>query len=173
MQMDGTHIERPTHSSQAGMKENGGKIKIWEDNWLPTLSTFKVQSPVKLLNQDETVSELISHHIRSWDAELIDQVMNEEEAKVICSLPLSRLGSEDKLIRGMSRSGLFNVKSAYYLAVKRKKQVEGEQSDNNRAKLGWQCIWKMRVPNTVKVFIWKAVNEAIPTKKKSVSQEGI
>lgn len=154
---------------KAGMRwriGNGRKVRIWGDNWLPTTqSTFQVQSPVKVLNQDATIRELINHDGKSWDEELIFQVLNEEEARTVCSLPLSKLGSEDKLIWGMSSNGLFSVKSAYYLAVQRKKQMGVEQSNISRDFLRSQCIWKMRVPQSVKIFIWKAINEALPTKR--------
>lgn len=40
--------------------KNGKNIKIWEIKWLPTPSTHIVQSPVKNLNKEATINELIN-----------------------------------------------------------------------------------------------------------------
>lgn len=54
--------------------------------------------------------------------------MDEREAGIICSLPLSRKGYEDKLVLGPNKKGSFLVRSAYYLAVDMKQTMQGEQS---------------------------------------------
>ena len=38
---------------------NGSNIRIWEDKWLPSSSTYKIASPKQFLHQDTRVSELI------------------------------------------------------------------------------------------------------------------
>nr|POF23099.1 putative ribonuclease h protein [Quercus suber] len=37
-------------------------------------------------------------------------------------------------------------------------------SDTTNNKLFWKRIWKMRVPNKIKIFLWHACSEALPTK---------
>lgn len=39
--------------------DNGNSIKIWEHGWLPTPSSFSVQSPVTMLDRGAKVQELI------------------------------------------------------------------------------------------------------------------
>jgi hypothetical protein len=47
-----------------------------------------------------------------------------------------------------------------------------DQSTNN-----WQTCWKLRVPNVVKIFLWKALNNLLPTKnnlyKKGVTKDSL
>lgn len=60
---------------------------------------------------------------------------------------------------------MFSVKCAYFLAMQRRKQLVGEQSNSGRATTRCQGIWRMRVPHSVKIFIWKAINAVIPTER--------
>lgn len=34
-------------------------VKIWKDKWLPTPTTYSVQSPIRILDEDARVLELI------------------------------------------------------------------------------------------------------------------
>lgn len=75
---------------------NGKRIKILGDRWLPTPTSFEVQSPVKLLNKEATVDVLIDSSRGCWNYNLIKEVMNEIEAEIIRGLPLSKTGSMTK-----------------------------------------------------------------------------
>lgn len=46
-------------------------------------------------------------HKGSRDTDLVKKVVNANEAKIIHSLPLSKLGSYDKLFWGPSKNGIF------------------------------------------------------------------
>lgn len=70
------------------------------------------------------------------------------------------------MIWGPTKTGLFLVKSAYHLVVQKKSKERGESSGSKGGNVVWMKIWDLNVPNGVNVFIWKAVSEALPTKKK-------
>lgn len=38
---------------------NGQKIKIWTDKWVPNPSSYRVWSPLKILDRESKVKELI------------------------------------------------------------------------------------------------------------------
>lgn len=40
--------------------ENGETIRIWKDQWLPTMTNFKVQSPLRNLSPTACVKELLN-----------------------------------------------------------------------------------------------------------------
>lgn len=46
---------------------DGIKTQIWGSKWLPTPSSFAIQSPVSLLTEDSKVEELIVKQKREWD----------------------------------------------------------------------------------------------------------
>lgn len=63
------------------------------------------------------------------------------------------------------RKGIFTVKSACKVA--RKVLSEGRVAESSRDCAGkevWPAIWKLRIPNKIKVFGWRACNEILPTK---------
>ena len=60
---------------------------------------------------------------------------------------------------------LFTVKSAYKVA----KEVlrVGSVVESSRGYIGkgiWSVLWKLRIPNKIKVFGWRACNDILPTK---------
>lgn len=72
------------------------KTQIWRDNWLPTPTTFRVQSPIRVLNKNALVESLINHNTKTWNSQLSGQIFN-EEATTISNLPLSLFGAADKV----------------------------------------------------------------------------
>jgi len=59
---------------------------------------FTVQSPIRHLAEDEMVMELIDLVTMWWNVQLVHKVFNEEEAYIICQLPLSPVPAKDQLI---------------------------------------------------------------------------
>lgn len=101
---------------------NGRSIRIWQDRWLPTPSTYKVISPPSLLGAEARVSELIDHDTSSWNSELIRDVFLLHEAEVILGLVLSSHLPEDRLVWAPSSNGRFSVRSAYMVAMEMKEK---------------------------------------------------
>ena len=63
------------------------------------------------------------------------------------------------------RKGIFTIKSAYKVA--RVVLSEGKVAESSRGYAGkdvWLTIWKLRIPNKIKVFGWRACNEILPTR---------
>ncbi|XP_042973059.1 uncharacterized protein LOC122304861 [Carya illinoinensis] len=94
---------------------NGKSIKIWGDRWVPKAVTFKIQSPIQILNAEARVEELLSGENGGWNEGLIKQVFDKEEAAIVCNLPISFSKLPDKQIWAFSKNGIYNVKSAYHV----------------------------------------------------------
>ncbi|XP_042972999.1 uncharacterized protein LOC122304801 [Carya illinoinensis] len=139
----------------------GHSIKIWEDKWIPTMVSHCIQTPNTVLSKEARVQELIDPS-GVWKEELIREIFNEDEAKVICSLPISQSGMPDKQIWGLTKDGIFSVRSAYHLEVSRKKRESGEMSAG--ISIDWKGVWRLNVPGVVKVFLWKPLNDSLPTR---------
>lgn len=63
------------------------------------------------------------------------------------------------------KNGLFSVRSAYRLAMRRT-HGEGEigsSTTNLDGRKVWKSLWAAQVPEKVKVFAWKVANNGIPT----------
>lgn len=65
-------------------------VHIWEDSWLPKPSTFKAR-PINN-RQFTMVNELINEDGRSWNVEMVWQVLDGDDVDLILRIPFSRLG---------------------------------------------------------------------------------
>ncbi|KAL0405575.1 UNVERIFIED_CONTAM: hypothetical protein Slati_3871400 [Sesamum latifolium] len=130
---------------------------------------FRVTSPPRVLAQEANVSALIDGNCGSWRMELVMQVFDEEEAKLIMSIALSQLNCPDTLVWHYSNDGVFSVSSAYRLALQCARQQLPSTSNthnsinNVEAAADWNFIWKSQVPHKVRTFVWRACHEAMPT----------
>lgn len=76
-------------------------------------------------------------------------------------------GHEDVLAWAHERTGIFSVRSAYRLAVRRQEAELGMQASSTSAmgtRPSWNVIWKLKVLNKVRVFAWKVTSGVLPTK---------
>jgi hypothetical protein len=144
---------------------DGRSIQIWGDRWFPSPSTFLVQSPPRLLPLDSKVSCLIDQDTKNWDLRMLSELFNEEEARVISNIPLSPTSPKDRLIWQGTSNGLFSVRSAYHLGMEMLQRYRATCSYSYKGRVVWKVLWNLKVPNTVKIFMWRACNSLLPTKE--------
>ena len=96
---------------------NGRSIRIWKDKWLPNPSSYKVTFPLSTLHEDSRVVELIDSGNETWKQEVLNQVFLPHEAEKIEGIALSSSPQEDKQIWAPTSSGLFIVRSAYWIVM--------------------------------------------------------
>lgn len=65
---------------------------------MPNPSSYQIHPAIKILHGNSEVKEIIDRDTSYWNRALIYQIFNQEEAKKIISLPISRLGATDKII---------------------------------------------------------------------------
>jgi len=139
-------------------------IKNRGDKWLPTPTSFSVQSPQKILSDDAKVAELIDPDLKNWNVGLIKAIFSKDEAKVILGILLRPLLPHDCLIWRGTSNGLFSVRSAYHLAKELQDDLGGQCSSTEKGSEVWKRMWSMEVPQVVKIFLWRVFNNALPTR---------
>lgn len=77
--------------------DDGQKVRIWDDGWLPNQSGFKPWTGRDKLRIDARVSELIAAP-GSWNCSLIHATFTPHEANQILNIPLSHRQHQNKLI---------------------------------------------------------------------------
>ncbi|KAL0442406.1 UNVERIFIED_CONTAM: hypothetical protein Slati_1963300 [Sesamum latifolium] len=82
--------------------------------------------------------------------------------EVILGIPLSRTGEPDLLVWHYSKNGRFSVRSAYHLACLMDDRP-GSSSLGEREGSWWRKVWQSKIPNKIKVFVWRACLNALPT----------
>ena len=85
-------------------------------------------------------------------------------AEAICQIPLSRRNVPDSVFWLHNARGLFSVKSTYNMVRRLLTDANrGGTSTEGAAKNIWTAIWKLRLPNKIKIFSWRACHEILPT----------
>lgn len=156
----------------------GTKIQICEDKQLTIPTSYTVQSsPIHFLDKEANVNELIDEATSNWNRSLAYQVLNRGEAQVICRLPLSRLGVEDKMVWMPLKDIRFSVKTTYRLEHLRLVQnkvnlrlhcmnrLNGNDSPTLYEQVEWKLLWKLKVPTSIKYFFRKAYHDLPPTRQ--------
>ena len=128
---------------------NGQQIDAWRDPWLKKPPSYKATLPRQVTPTSLLVADLLSEGGREWNFEGVRDIFSEEDAAIISGIHLSHRNIPDKLIWKDSSTGVFTVKSAYYVARRILCNEVHPQSLKNRI---WSLIWKARVVPKVKFF---------------------
>ncbi|KAM0988472.1 hypothetical protein ACFX2A_012624 [Malus domestica] len=92
---------------------------------------------------------------------------NRDDVAPILSIPLSRNGGLDRLVWHYNVNGEYSVRSGYGVAVDLMengalgRKGRGAPSDRQKNNQVWKQIWKLNVPNKIKIFIWRCCNRAV------------
>ncbi|XP_062118476.1 uncharacterized protein LOC133832109 [Humulus lupulus] len=138
---------------------DGNDVSILKDPWIPRPNTFKIYD-VPFIPPDLKVIDL-KRSDGSWDEVMIKCIFNEDDAKLMLSLPCSSVQLRDKLLWHFSKNGEYSVRSGYYVAMN---QIEmPENSDAMNSKSLWKKIWELRVANKIKIFLRRLCHAWLPT----------
>lgn len=114
------------------------RCRFGGNKWLPSPTTYTIQSPRQLLRIDATVSDRIDSDTKWWNGSLIHSIFSKEEADSITAIPLSKYGQPDLRIWRGTSTGEFMVQSAYHLEKERKEVQRGESAHHSV----FQNLWK-------------------------------
>ena len=100
--------------------------------------------------------DLLDLDLQCWRRELITSLFHTDDVEEICRIPLSHRHEPDILALMYNKNGMFSVKSAYKVAVQIQKGEEWtENSSGCVGKNVWNALWKLHIPNKIKVFGWR------------------
>ncbi|CAL1412374.1 unnamed protein product [Linum trigynum] len=132
---------------------NGCSIDIWLDKWVPGNENFKIKTPTTRLGDSTSVAELIDFEGKCWRVDVLNDHFLPEDRVNILKIPIPRDWGRDERVWGEEKSGDYSVKSAYRLWFNRDEEERGEfYSPAN-----WDRLWKLEIPQKVKIFAWKRV----------------
>ena len=144
--------------------ENGSKVRIYGDAWLPGSRQGKILSPVIDGQADARVYSLINHDSLCWKEDEIDRCFIPEEATLIKAIPLSLFNREDVPYWPHTRDGVFSVRSGYQLCLDLAETEAANSTSAEDTTAVWKAIWRLQVPNRVKNLLWRAGNNSLPTR---------
>jgi hypothetical protein len=121
-----------------------------------------VQSPKPAQFQDMLVSDLIDHKRKLWKETLIATIFI--GSFNYTQHPIKPLLSRDCLICRGTKNSIFTIQSVYHLGMERKALQLSWCSGKMDDKEEWKTCWKLNVPNDVKMHLWRACHNLLPTK---------
>uniref|UniRef100_A0A2N9HN71 Reverse transcriptase domain-containing protein n=1 Tax=Fagus sylvatica TaxID=28930 RepID=A0A2N9HN71_FAGSY len=138
---------------------NGKEVNIWKDDW--GVSDLHKRPHAR---EVQWVAELIDPNRGAWDVSVLQEVFDPGTALRIQQMPLSNPTGNDSFTWKANTTGVFSVKSAYQLAYStRSTGVEGSSSNMLQYRKFWKGLWKIKVPTKIKIHLWRACMNAIPT----------
>ncbi|XP_075655679.1 uncharacterized protein LOC142625834 [Castanea sativa] len=143
---------------------DGKQIKIFEDRWLPGEEPTKVISPPNTILVEWTMSRLLNPNVAGWNTQLVDSIFLPFKAQRIKGIPNYVTNQEDCVSWPKCKIGLYSMKSEYQILCEAKTNGGPSRSTDEGVKLFWKHIWHTKVPNKIKVFLWRACSNALPTK---------
>ncbi|GJX70310.1 reverse transcriptase [Tanacetum coccineum] len=162
--------KRCDHGSQSfhGVKElvrkgckwnigNGHSVNVWEDYWLEDHRSLG-HKPDNC--EVIYVRDLLNVDGDDWNRELLISLFPNNVVNKITSCFVNHL-RPDTLYWLNSPDGHFSSKVAYFLALDSADGIE-QHTTQERIKL-WRALWKANVPNKIKLFVWRALHNYLPS----------
>ena len=141
---------------------DGRSTQIWRNNWLSRGHGLKPIGPKRACRLC-WVHHLIDNG--TWDETAMRRYFFPCDASEIFKIKLLPSSTSDFVAWHYEKNGLFSVQSAYRLAVWNQDGVGqiGTSSSSEQGRAVWKKVWSVKVPSKVNVFIWKIVNNGLPT----------
>lgn len=109
--------------------------------------------------REARLNELIDSGMNWWNIPLVDSIFPNNVAAQSCGMAICPWQQVDTLVWASTQTRNFSVRSAYYLEMERRERNQGSRSRNLESNSTWKCIWQLRVPYNVKLFLWRGCNE--------------
>lgn len=137
---------------------DGSSIPVLEQPWLADMQNPCITTQNAAL-QGLTVNSLFKTGTREWDEDILRDMVNDRDREAIQSIVLCRNQYIDTRYWCYEQNGQYTVKSAYKMLQRNL----GRWTEDEENKI-WRGLWKLQIPEKVKVFLWRALNGCLPTK---------
>ncbi|KAH9671373.1 reverse transcriptase domain-containing protein [Citrus sinensis] len=96
-----------------------------------------------------------------WRESLIQQHFNFEDAELISRIQLLSSPKPNQILWHYDKKGNYSVNSGYQIAMRIKHPDWPSSSSSNLGQ--WNLIWSLELPEKIKIFMWKATRNFLPT----------
>lgn len=94
-----------------------------------------------------------------WDATKVHYLFSSDDADNILAIPVPKNQVQDRIVWKYSLDGIYSAKSGYRF-------WQQQYSDYKKLEVskGWSKIWKIQVPQKVKIFLWRVCRNNVPVR---------
>lgn len=132
----------------------GDDTFIWKIPWLPCSENGYMTTVIPTELQQTKVCNLMEITERRWDEEILNDICNNMDIKLIKSIPLSTTERQDAWFWIFEEKGEFTVKSCY-------RKLVGEYNTSDAG--FWKKVWSLDLPGKVLHFLWRTCSLCLPT----------
>lgn len=132
-------------------------LRIIGDPWLHNLLEFRLVDDSTLDHQMIFIRDLVDSLGTHWDCRKVQATFPQQICREILNTPILEKGQE-RLIWTPPMSGVFTVKSAYWLITQHRYDLPVEE-----AKRTWNSIWNMNLHGRHSILLWRVLNNALPS----------
>ncbi|XP_048619867.1 uncharacterized protein LOC125590358 [Brassica napus] len=142
---------------------NGEGTRVWKDPWLRLDHPTVPFGPVKESDQDLFVSDLICRGSGEWNINQITSIMPHLLPEILCIRP-SITGAPDFYAWLDSKTGVYSVKSGYFVAASMIQVEDNEATEAQRIteQALNKGIWTCKTSPKLHLFLWKIFHGALP-----------
>lgn len=141
---------------------DGSRIDVKADLWMHNgqRAVLKTNSSISI------VAELIDQSNQRWDMGKIRENFELRDAVPVLQTPISMFPRPDVLIWPYTKDGGYSVKSRY-AEIKKKEMnfLDCPSTSDNSSQGLWKRIWSIKVPQKIKMFMWKISHNILPVKE--------
>lgn len=141
-------------------------INIWTDYWISGQKNLsRLDSFSQSHEADTCVDILVNPNTRSWDVEKVYRLLHPYIAMEVKKKFLLTDLRADRHFWEHEKNGEYNVRSGFRMCGNLDNaNRNGESSVAANQVTVWRKLWKMAVPNKIKVFAWRVCKDGLPTK---------
>ncbi|XP_074305649.1 uncharacterized protein LOC141640869 [Silene latifolia] len=138
---------------------NGRSIDLRNDAWvLGNKPFFKSQTQAQTIIFADIL--LDSTH---WSSKAVFKYFNTASAKSICALELPSEPTDDYIYWKFTEDGRYSAKSGYSYLLKLAQHSSASTASRSHTSSLFVLIWKLPCQSHIKLFVWKIVNQILPT----------
>lgn len=146
---------------------DGESTSVWKDAWIDPNSSLKPLGPLQENDQDLLVADLLSRETKEWNTAKVLNLLPDLASHIVSIRPSIR-GTRDSYKWNFHKSGDYTAKSGYLSLQASKVQSTALllNNGNDRETDDWnwhKCIWSPKLLPKIKMFLWKACQNALPT----------
>ncbi|XP_057770939.1 uncharacterized protein LOC130990727 [Salvia miltiorrhiza] len=139
---------------------NGMNISVMNDIWVKDLHGARIKGRDEDSLNGMMVADFINDE-NDWKVEMLEKHLQPNEIEGVLRTPILEHGEDDRISWKFDHHGRFSVKSAYLLDMD---YYSPHPYSSGEDKNIWsRLIWSNSLPPKVKVFIWRAFSNLIPT----------
>ena len=134
-------------------------MRIWGEPCLHDEQHPYIMSPMSVGLENATISSLKSIEGNGWDYDILRDLFNERDIKLISHIPLSATSRNYCWQWILERRRVYSVKNAYRYFMSSSTLLSVYVNPSV-----WNNIWALQIPPKVRNLVWRACSSSLPTK---------